>query len=202
MLTAQDISQVTNAIEAAERRTSGEILVVVAPASDDYAYIPLLWASLAALLLPLPLIFLTRLITIDIFTAQLAMFLVLGSIMSLPALRHRVVPTDLQRLRVERKAAEQFLARNLHTTEARTGVLLFVSLAERRAVIIADDGIASKVTPAIWQAIIDRLTSEIGAGRLASALVNAVGECGDVLEADFPPSPDDVDELPNHLIVL
>lgn len=202
MLAASDISRVTEAIEDAERRTSGEVVVVVTQSSDNYGFIPLLWASLAALLVPLPLIFLTPLITIDIFVAQLAVFLVLALVMSLPAVHYRVVPAELQRRQVERKAAEQFLARNLHTTEARTGVLLFVSLAERRAIILADDGIATKVTSSTWQTIIDRLTGEIGAGRLAQGLAMAVAECGDILASGFPPRSDDVDELPNHLIVL
>lgn len=202
MLSARDITLVTDAIEQAEKRTSGEIVVVVARASDEYTFIPLLWASMAALALPFPLIFLTSLIAIDIYTAQLAVFLVLALAMSFTSLRYRVVPLRLKNLRVERKAAEQFLARNLHTTRHRTGVLLFVSLAEHRAVVLADDGIASKVSADTWQAIIDRLTAEIGAGRLAAGLANAVKECGDLLAESFPPRPDDTDELPNHLIVL
>ncbi|WP_342644196.1 TPM domain-containing protein [Rhodoligotrophos ferricapiens] len=202
MLKPGDTARINDAITQAESKTSGEIVAVLAQESDDYIYIPILWASLAALLLPFPLIFLTRFGTADIYTLQLALFIVLALIFSMPGLRRFVIPKRLRELRVHRRAAEQFLARNLHTTEGRTGVLLFVSLAERCAVILADEGIAAKVAPSTWQTIIDRLTADIAAGRLADGLVAAVADCGNILAAHFPPRPDDLDELPNHLVVL
>ncbi|WP_137388628.1 TPM domain-containing protein [Rhodoligotrophos defluvii] len=202
MLAAGDIARITQAITKAEEATSGEIVAVLAHRSDDYDYIPVLWASLAALVVPFPLIFLTRLGAADIYTIALAVFLALALTFSLPGLIRYVIPRRLQELRVHRRAAEQFLARNLHTTEARTGVLLFVSLAERIAVVLADEGINAKVTQETWQSIIDRLTSEIAAGRLTDGLIAAIDDCGKVLAAHFPPTPGQLDELPNHLVVI
>ncbi|MCK9912500.1 hypothetical protein MXD81_25325, partial [Microbacteriaceae bacterium K1510] len=61
------------------------------------------------------------------------------------AIRTALVPAGLKRLHAHRRAVEQFLAQNLHTTEGRTGVLLFVSVAERYAEIIPDRAIDAKV---------------------------------------------------------
>ena len=93
----------------------------------------------------------------------------------------------------ERRAIEQFLAHGLQMTEARTGALIFVSLAERHAEIVADAGIAAKVPQAVWEEAIAALVGEIRTGRLGEGLVAAVGQVGAVLAAHFPPRPDDRD---------
>jgi putative membrane protein len=101
-----------------------------------------------------------------------------------------------------RCAQEQFLSQELHTTRGRTGVLIFVALAERYCEIIADTAIAAKIPPEGWRGIIDRLLAEIRAGRAVEGLVGAIAAAGAVLAAHFPPGADNPDELPDHLIVL
>lgn len=197
-----DHIRVRDAIAAAESQTAGEIFVVVARASDDYRLVGLLWATLAVLFVPLPLIFLTLTPALHIYLVQLAVFVVVSLLLSLPPLHIAVVPGTLKRARAHARAVEQFLARGLHTTEARTGVLIFVSLAERYAEIIADTGIAAKVEQRVWDAIIAGLVAETRAGRLGAGLVQAITRAGDVLAAHFPPRPGDVNELPNDLILL
>ena len=108
----------------------------------------------------------------------------------------------MKRARAHATAVEQFLARGLHTTEARTGVLVFVSLAERYAEVIADAGIAGKVGQEVWDRAVAGLIGEIRAGRLAEGLIAAVGEAGAVLAAHFPIRPDDRNELANDVILL
>ncbi|MGF7158543.1 putative membrane protein [Rhodoligotrophos appendicifer] len=196
------MARINAAITAAEKRTSGEIVIVLAHQSDDYVHVPILWASLIALVAPLPLIYLTTLGLVDIYTLQLATFLVLALLFELSFIRPHLIPRRLQALRAHQRAAEQFLARNLHTTSGRTGVLLFISLTERHAEVLADEGISSKVAVGTWQEIVRRLTIRIGSGNLADAITAAIDECGTVLAASFPPEAGDRDELPNHLIVL
>ena len=115
------------------------------------------------------------------------MFLVLALVLSLPAVRPRVVPARVRHGRAQALAVQQFLAHGLHTTEARTGVLIFVSLAERHAEIVADAGIAAKVEQAVWDGILGALLAEIREGRLAEGLVAAVDGVGEVLARHFPP---------------
>jgi putative membrane protein len=99
-------------------------------------------------------------------------------------------------------AASQFLARNLHTTHARTGVLIFVSLLERYCEIVADTSIAEKVDHETWQAIIDEMMPIIREGNLDDGLERGLKRCGDVLARHFPPGALNPNELPDHLIIL
>lgn len=202
ILTDTDRARIKDAIAAAESRTAGEIFVVVAGASDDYRFVPLLWATLAALIVPLPLIFLTLLPVVQIYLIQLAVFVLAALILSHPAVKPLVIPGAVKVTHAHRLAVDQFLAHGLHTTQARTGVLIFVSLAERYAEIVADAGIHSKVGQPIWDGIIAGLLAEIRAGRLADGLIVAIEKSGDVLAAHFPPGASDRDELPNELILL
>lgn len=201
-LDEQERARIRDAIAAAEAKTAGEIFVVVARASDEYHLVPLLWATLAALFVPLPLVFLTLLPAMQIYLAQLAVFALLAVLLSLPPLHLALVPHRVKRARAHARAVEQFLAQGLHTTEARTGVLIFVSLAERYAEIIADTGIAAKVEQSVWDETIAKLIDETGAGRLADGLVQAIERAGAMLAEHFPPRPGDVNELPNDLILL
>ncbi len=197
-----DRLRVRAAVAAAEAKTSGEIFTVVAAASDDYRLIPILWATIIALVVPLPLIFLTLWPASLIFLVQLATFVVLAVIFSLDAVRPLLLPSSVKHDAARALAIRQFLAHGLHTTELRTGVLIFVSLAERHAEIIADEGIATKVDAMIWKNAMDRLTSAIRGGRLADGLVAAVSETGAVLAQHFPPRPGDRNELPDDLVLL
>src|SRR5919202_854465 len=116
------------------------------------------------------------------------------------AVKLKAVPGTLKRHAAHQAAVEQFLARNLHVTAERTGVLIFASLAERYAEVIADEGIASKVAPAVWDEAVKALIAEAKAGRVADGILRAVGLVGEVLAAHFPPRAGDPDELPNHLV--
>jgi putative membrane protein len=195
-------ARVRDAVAAAEAGTAGEIFVVVAEASDDYRFIPLLWATLAALAVPLPLILFTELAAATVFAAQLVAFIVLALALSWPAMRPQVVPGRVKHGRAHALAVQQFLAHGLQTTEARTGALIFVSLAERHAEVVADAGIAAKVGQAEWDAIIAGLVGEIRSRRLAEGLAAAVGHVGAVLAQHFPPKPGDRNELANDVVLL
>jgi putative membrane protein len=197
-----DRVRVRQAVAAAEAKTIGEIFTVVAEESDDYRFIPILWATLVALVVPLPLIFLTLLPASLIFLIQLVAFIVLALGFSLPDVRPRMVPPGVKHAAARALAVKQFLAHGLHTTEARTGVLIFVSLAERHAEIIADAGIAAKVDGAVWQAAMDKLVAEVSAGRLADGLIAAIESTGAVLARHFPPRARDRNELPDDIVLL
>jgi putative membrane protein len=112
-----------------------------------------------------------------------------------------LVPRAVRRARAHRAAVEQFFARGLTRTKDRTGVLIFVSLAERYARIVADEGIASKVKNAEWQAAVDALTAHFRDGRLVEGFVAAIERCGAVLAAHAPPHGAG-DELPDRIYVV
>ena len=117
-------------------------------------------------------------------------------------MRLALVPRRVKRRRAHRRAVEQFLAQNLHTTAGRTGVLIFVSVAERFAEILADAAINEKVPQAEWQAIVDELTQHIGNGQPGDGFVRAIAAVGEHLARHFPPDASHPHALSNHLIVL
>jgi putative membrane protein len=199
---SEDERRVSDAITQAERKTSGEIVVVVAARSDTYLYVPPLIGALVSLVVPWPLIFFTKLNVEMIYLIQLAVFLVLTALLLPPAVRASFVPQHIKRLHAHRRAVEQFIAQNLHTTTGHTGILIFVSVAERHAEILADAAIDARVPPGTWKSIIADLTSAFADGKPADGLVAAVGATGAHLARYFPPSSRDVNELPDHLIVL
>jgi len=199
--TKEEHEAVTNAIREAEKRTCGQIVCVLAHSSSGYAHIPILWASALALLAPWPLIVFTPWSVQRIFLVQLAVFIVAGLAFSLTPLRLALVPRPVLRARAHRAALEQFVVRRVAHTKNRTGVLIFVSLAERYARIIADEGVAEKVPSSEWQAAIDALIGHMRAGRIAAGFTAAVERCGAVLAVHAPPDGSS-NELPDRLYVM
>jgi len=198
----EDHDAVAAAIREAEKRTSSQIVCVLARASSDYAHVPIIWASVAALFAPWPLIELTLWSVQRIFLIQLAVFLVAALLFALTPLRLALVPGAFKRAHAHRAAIEQFVIRRVGRTKNRSGVLIFVSLAERYARIIADDGIAEKVPSAEWQAAIAALTGQMCQGRIAAGLVAAIERCGTVLAAHAPPDGGGGNELPDRVYVM
>jgi putative membrane protein len=119
-----------------------------------------------------------------------------------PGLAIHLVPKPLQFRQAHDNALRQFLARNVHVTSERTGVLIFVSLAERYAEVIADAGINRLVGEDTWNGVVDRLVAEASRGRLADGFLAAVETIGGVLAAHFPARPLDNNELDDHVIEI
>jgi len=186
-ISKEEHDAVAAAICDAEQRSSGQLVCVLARSSSSYAHVPILWTSMLALLLPWPLIYWTDWSVQRIFVDQLALFLVAGLALSWMPLRLALVPRPVRRARAHRAAIEQFFLRHVSHTQNRSGVLIFVSLGERYARIIADEGIAAKVPNAEWQAAIDALVAHMRDGRIADGFIAAIERCGAVLAAHSPP---------------
>ena len=99
------------------------------------------------------------------------------------------------------RAQTEFYEAKLHKTQGSTGILIFISLMEHGAVILADEAIAQKLPKDTWQHIIDEMISEVKKQNLATALKTAIQKCGDILSRHFPIKKGDVNELSNRLIV-
>src|SRR5262245_33017613 len=197
-----DRARITDAIRAAETKTSGEIFCVIARHVSDYRVVPIAWAAALALAVPAPLIYLTLWPAVVIYLVQLIVFIVAVLVLWLPAIRYRIVPRRTQHARAHAAAMQQFFAHGLHQTENRTGVLIFASVAERYAEIVADAGIHAKVGPAVWDEAIAALIGGIKAGQPGDGFVAAIERCGAVLAQHFPPGALNRDELPNKLVEI
>jgi putative membrane protein len=202
MLSSEEHARIAAAVRDAESRTAGEILVVVAARAGTYRSVPLLYALLGSLVVPWPLIWLTDLSATRIFTFQLvvALALTLGS--TWLERRFTLVPPFIRRARSREAAARAFHTRGATRTRERTGVLIYVALAEHYAEVIADTGIADRVDEDVWRETITELVEAIRSGRIADGLVAAVRRVGAILAEHAPPRPGDADELPNKVIVV
>jgi putative membrane protein len=200
MIAESDKTLISAAIRQAETFTAGEIFCVIARHSSDYRLVPLAWAAAVALLVPLPLIYLTSAPAEVIYLAQLAVFLATALILSHPKLRFHIVPRQVRHDRAHAEAMRQFFAQGLDKTEHRTGVLIFASEGERYAEIVADAGINDKVSAQVWNDAVEALVTAIRAGRPADGFLAAIERCGAVLAAHFPPGALKRDELPDKLV--
>jgi putative membrane protein len=203
-----DLAAVRQAVEAAEARTAGEIVPYVVDESDPYPDAAWKGAAWGALLFPVLAWAVHQLA--GFWGAHLLVWMVLpagaGAAVGylaaafVPALTRLLAGDDLLELRTRRRAAVAFLAEEVWRTHDRTGILIFVSLFERRVVILADSGIHAQVEEARWQAISSDVARGLAAGRAGDALLGGIRACGELLaERGVERRPDDADELSNEL---
>ncbi|HEX3552681.1 MAG TPA: hypothetical protein VIA62_05590 [Thermoanaerobaculia bacterium] len=184
-----DREAIRAAVREAESRTSGEIVPYVVDRSDEYASAAWKGAALGALLAPLVALAIYR--STSIWGIPLAYWIALPGLAGgavaylaaafLPPVRRWLTGGHVLEARTRSRAAVAFLDQEVFRTENRTGILLFVSLFERRVVLLADSGIHQKVEEGQWESITRRLAREIGHDRPGPALVEAIRECGEVL---------------------
>jgi putative membrane protein len=201
---ADDKARIAAAIRAAEKNTSGEFVAVVARASDHYILLPLLWSAILALLFPGACILAgVSASWVRLYQIQLLVFIVLTVLLlSLPGLHLRLIPARVKHARASRLAQAQFYVQGVQLTAHHSGVLFFVSLAERYVEIVADKGIHEKLGEAHWQGIIDAFVAQVRRGRIVDGFVEAIGACGNAMAEHYPPDPDDTSEIADGLIEI
>ncbi len=216
-----DIDIVTHAVTAAEARSDAEIATIVAERSDNYNDVPLIWAALVALLAlavyaAFPEFYIGLLdrltggwhawtmrewMTVLVFATTIK-FLATRYIVGWWPLRMAFTPGRTKTRRVRARAIALFKASTERRTHSRTGVLIYLSLAEHRAEIVADEAIVAKVKPEAWGAAMALLIDELKRGHPGAGMAAAVAAIGDVLADHFPHSGTDPDEIPNRMICL
>ena len=202
LLTQQQQQQVAQAVTRAEQRTDAEIVTVLAPRADDYSYIPLLWASLIALLVPAVLHVLNSGMAIySLLMAQWATFVLLSLIFRIPAITTRLIPPRVRYWRASNLARRQFLEQKLHHTEGRTGVLIFVSEAERYVEILVDEGISRHLHDSDWGSIVNDFVRRVALGHTAEGIIACIDASAELL-AQHIPKTQPRNQLPNRLVML
>ena len=202
LLTQEQKRQVEDAVTRAEQRTDAEIVTVLAPRADDYSYIPLLWASLIALVVPALVHFLNSGLTIySLLMLQWATFVFLSLIFRIPVLTTFMIPARVRHWRASNLARRQFLEQKLHHTQDRTGVLIFVSEAERYVEIIVDEGISQHLDNSDWGSIVSDFVRRVALGHTAQGFVACIEASAELLEKHVPKT-QVRNQLPNRLVVL
>jgi putative membrane protein len=199
---SDDRNAIAAAVAQAERLTSGEIVVVIDRAASSYRSVPMVLALVLSLLVPWPLLALTMTSAPRIFLIQLICAALLMAALLWYGRGGRFVPGFVKRGRAHDVALREFTARGLTQTRRRTGVLLYIALQERYAEVVTDIGIEGKVGPETWRDIVAALLDAARQERLREGLIDAVGALGVVLAQHAPPTADDIDELPNKVVLL
>lgn len=208
LMSEADHARVAAAVRSAEAQTSGEIYCVLARSSDSY----LAHAGFALAVAVFASGIVVAAVAIGLFgpinalafaVAEAAAFAsLLALVWRFPALRMAFVPRRARYRRASANAQRQFLARNVHRTAARTGVLVFVSVAERYAEIVADSGIDARVPQHAWNGMVARLLVAARERRYADGFVEAAQTAGALLAAHFPKGASDRNELDDHVVEL
>jgi putative membrane protein len=220
-LNAEDHAKVSAAIAAAEANSDGEIVAIASDQSDAYHDVGLHYAVLA-LFAVLGLFaayppclewvdglllgwgaestlrhLLTVLLLIALFTFLVALFA-----MKWRPLRMALTPGATKTRRVRRRAIMLFKTGAERRTVGRTGILIYLSLAEHRAEIVADEAITTVTTAETWGEAMVALLTEVKAGRPGEGIAAAVALIGEVLAEHFPKTSGDTNEIPDKLIEL
>ncbi|PBN44781.1 hypothetical protein [Sphingobium sp. D43FB] len=221
-LTQADHALVSAAVAEAEALTSGEIVTIVARRSDSYHDVGLSWAA-AAVFIALSLAaafpdhlhsFMSTLwldweheladwkLMTGLLGLLLLKFLVVRYMLAIMPLRMALTPRATKARRVRRRAILLFRSAVEARTHGRTGVLLYLSLDEHRAELVADRAINDKVAPEAWGEAMAALIEAIRDGRPGEGLAAEVRQVGAILATHFPRAQDDINELPDRLIEL
>lgn len=211
---------VSDAVAAAEQTTAGEIVTVLADRSDGYTDVVLLWAAALSFtvmslfaLFPLPFMNLwdsliggwmhewtTGQLASMTIALGLATFVATWVVQLWEPLKFLLIPRPVKMARVHAQAVKHFKVGAERRTHGRTGVLLYLSMREHRAEIVADEPIAEKVNAEVWGEAMADMLVEIKQGKIAEGLAAGVRDVGAVLSEHFPRADDDVNELPDRLI--
>lgn len=214
---------VSDAVAEAELTTSGEIVPVLAEQSDGYSDIAFFWAAVASFTAMSVLVAFPEVVTsrwdwlfhsgwesdwtLGEFAALvigfgLLKFVGVWLILLIPGLRIALVPGPVKRQRVRAGAVRHFKVGADGRTHGRTGVLLYLSMREHRAEIVADEPIHRKVEAEVWGEAMADMLEEIRKDCIAEGIAAGVRDVGKVLSQHFPRNDHDRNELPDRLIEL
>jgi putative membrane protein len=202
-----DHAAIEAAVRDVERRTAGEVVPYAVERSDPYTRGLWIAATLGSLLAALVAVPVHHRVAgwgnaLDLWIALPPLVgAAAGWVIALavPALRRLLVAADVLEERVHQRARAAFLEEEVFRTRDRTGVLIFVSLFERRVVVLADRGIAARVPNVEWDGVAAAIVAGMRRGEPGRALAEGIGRCGAILAAHVPPRADDRDELPGRL---
>lgn len=204
----QDLKEIEAAVKEAEGQTAGEIVPFALAHSDVYGGVHWRAATGGALLLSLAAAAILQ--WGEVWGVALGLWIAVPPVCGaafgylachlVPPLKRALIPPAILRERVQLAADQAFLHEEVFATRGRTGILIFLSLFERRVLVMADRGINAKVRQEEWDEIAQGVAAGIRAGRPGGALAAAIRACGELLKTHgVARGPDDRDELKDGL---
>lgn len=218
-LSDSDMEQIKKSVAASESKTTGEIAIAVAPESAHYSYWELLASNIfAAVILIIMLPFSKQISNIfkrmywqnepswvvpAFFVICCLLVIIAGFyIANIPAIDRIIIPGKVKNNCVTHRAFRYFTESGVYDTAEHSGILIFVSYMERQVRIIADSGIAKKISQDMWNLIADELSENLKNGKTTEAFTTAIEKCGALLEENFPPHEENPNELADGLVIV
>jgi putative membrane protein len=217
-LSPKDMADIQDAVAKAELRSNGEIALAATDESSDYSFFELFASVILGAVTFAILLFQSSRIEsfIDalfwqeqtwylpaffgfVEFAVIGLFFCFANIGSIDRI---VIPRIVRTTKVYNRALKHFVESGTYATKDRTGILIFISYMEREVRIVADSGINAKIEQRKWDEIAQNLARGIRQKKTASALIEVISRCGDLLEKNFPAKKDNPNELPDGLVLL
>lgn len=204
----EEQKKICKAVHDAETKTSGELVPMLVSESHSYPLAAVRGGSLTALILA---ILLTAPVAGMFWLGSSNMWLFLGLFFPLywlanllihyyPVLKRPFLFADETEAEVQKAAFTAFYEEQLFKTKDANGILIYISLLEHRAWILADYGINDRIESQQWDAAMQLITRGIKDGCACDTLCKAIGMIGDILEKEFPIQQDDKNELHDLII--
>lgn len=196
LVTQKEQESIEKAIKAFEKKSSVEIVTVIAKQSDPYLFIPTLWAAIGALITPW------------IYTGeyselmQLFVFGILAAVAQIKQIKMLLIPSYIKKKRSTNKAKEKFIELLEQNAQQNGLVMLYVSEAEKYVEILTDGVVAQKVEDTLWSESVTMFINHVQAGNIAQGYLETIEKAGNLLVELFPKTQEDQDTLPNHLILV
>lgn len=215
----EDFDSIKNAVAEQEAKTTGEIAIAVTPESGHYSFWELLAADIFAAIVIAALIPFSNMILSIYKTLYwqnqpgyiLPVFFIVTCFASIaigfflcniPAIDRLIIPSSVKKQCVTNRAMRYFTESGVYQTKSNSGILIFISYMEHQVRIIADSGIAAKISQDMWNLIADELSEEIKKGNATKAFIGAIEKCGALLEQNFPAEEENPNELPDGLVII
>lgn len=202
----EDIQKISQAVQRAEEQSNGEIVPVIVKRSSSIGHIPLTLTLLILLLLVTveipygdmlwvkPWVYAWPLLVVVIYYFSYLLA-------KLNWIQKILVPERDEVDQVHQRAHLEFYLNRVNKTKSHTGILIFVSVMEKKAVILADQGISSKLPPETWDTVLAKLGEQLGKGNWGFGFIEAIESCGHHLKTHFPQQEPHNNQLSNQLII-
>ena len=216
--TEENLKKIQDAVSTAEKNTDGEIALAITPSCSNYGFWELIFAVVmglitSACLLPFSSKIKTLIDSIywdmnDYHFTFWIMMIVFVSILffyliaNIPFVDRLIIPKRAKKRAVYNKAIKTFVHSGVYKTKSNTGILLFFSVLERKIQIVADSGIASKISQKTWKDLANSLVEGFKSKNPTDTIVKAIEECGQILAKEFPAQNENPNELPDGLVIL
>lgn len=201
-LTKDSVNKIESKINEVEKSTSGEIMVAFLSKSDSYESANLKGALLIGFLVPI-ILFLFHFEfshPLLILWSQVPGIFLGYFLFEIPILKRIFLSKNKIEEETNQLALQMFFQHGLHSTKNRSAILIFISILEKKSILLADIGIHEKIQEGTWDNLLKPLNRQLKSKNHIQGIIEILDSCGDLLKKNFPKNSSDQNELKNQLL--